>query len=125
LQGDLSRAQIHADLSIGTDKFGDRFGQIPAYRALAEIALQTGRSQDARGLLAKAIELSQARGAAPDLGITHLRAADMMAELHDPMAAARHRHKAQQIFGSTEMPWWDEHSGVREQSTLIPFQKRA
>jgi class 3 adenylate cyclase/tetratricopeptide (TPR) repeat protein len=125
LQGDMARAQVHADLSIGTDKFGDRFGQIPAYRALAEIALQTGRAQDARGLLAKAIELSQARGATPDLGITHLRAADMMVELHDPMAAARHRHKAQQIFGSTEMPWWDEHSGVHEQSTLIPFQKRA
>jgi class 3 adenylate cyclase/tetratricopeptide (TPR) repeat protein len=125
LQGDLARAQIHADLSIGTDKFGDRFGQIPAYRALAEIALQTGRSQEARAMFAKAIELSQTRGATPDLGITHLRAADMMVELHDPMAAARHRHKAQQIFGSAEMPWWDEHSGVREQSTLIPFQKRA
>src|SRR5262249_1230406 len=74
---------------------------------------------------AKAIELSQERGATPDLGITHLRAAEAMAELHDPMAAARHRHKAQQIFGSAEMPWWDEHSGVREQSMLIPFQKRA
>jgi class 3 adenylate cyclase/tetratricopeptide (TPR) repeat protein len=125
MQGDLARAQIHADLSIGKDKFGDRFGQIPAYRALARIAVQTGRSKEGRVLLAKAIELSQARGAMPDLGITHLHAAEILTELYDRNAATQHRAKAQEIFSSAEMPWWDEQEGVREQSTLIQFPKRA
>src|SRR5262245_57055970 len=125
MQGDLARAQIHADLSIGKDKLGDRFGQIPAYRALARIAVQTGRSKEARDLLAKAIELSEARGAMPDLGITHLHAAEILTELHDRNAAAQHRAKAQQIFSSAEMPWWGARGRVREHSTLIQFAKRA
>jgi len=123
-QGDLTRAQVHADLSIGTDKLGDRFGQIPAYRALARIALQTGRPQEAKELLAKATELSQARGAMPDLGITHLHAAEILTELHDRNAAARHRFKAQQIFSSAEMPWWAARGPAPEQATLIQFPKR-
>ena len=112
-------------LSIGKDKVGDRFGQIPAYRALARVALKTGRSKEARELLAKAIELSEARGAMPDLGITHLHAAEILTELHDRSAAAQHRAKAQQIFSSAEMPWWNERGRVHEPSTLIQFLKRA
>jgi class 3 adenylate cyclase/tetratricopeptide (TPR) repeat protein len=125
LQGDLARAQSHADLSIGKDELGDRFGQIPAYRALARVALKTGRSKEARDLLAKTIELSKERGAMPDLGLTHLHAAEILTELHDRNAAAQHRAKAQQIFSSAEMPWWQEHGRMREPSTLIPFLKRA
>ncbi|HEY7663733.1 MAG TPA: AAA family ATPase [Xanthobacteraceae bacterium] len=124
LQGDLTRAQVHADLSIGTDKLGDRFGQIPAYRALARIALQSGRAKDARDLLAKAIELSQARAAMPDLGITHQHAAEILTQLHERNAAAQHRAKAQQIFGSSDMPWWREHGGAHEPSTLIQFPQQ-
>ncbi len=121
LQGDLARAQSHADLSIGKDKLGDRFGQIPAYRALARVAAQTGRAKEARDLLAKAIELGHARGAMPDLGITHLHAEEILAQLHDRNAAAQHRSKAQQIFSSAEMPWWQEHGRAHEKTTLIQF----
>jgi class 3 adenylate cyclase/tetratricopeptide (TPR) repeat protein len=108
LQGDLTRARAHADLSIGREKFGDRFGQIPAYRALARIAQQLGQPSQARGLLAKAIELSEARGAAPDLGITHFHAAEL---LSDPDVTARHCGIAGRIFASTEMPWWEARVG--------------
>ena len=125
LHGDLTRAQAHADLSIGKDKVGDRFGQIPAYRALTRIAFQTGRSKDGRELLAKAIELSEARGATPDLGITHLHAAEFLADLQDRNGATLHRNKAQQIFSFAEMPWWGERGRLRKQSTLIQFPKLA
>jgi class 3 adenylate cyclase/tetratricopeptide (TPR) repeat protein len=104
LQGDLTRARMHADLSIGRDKFGDRFGQLPAYRALARIAQQLGQPSEVRELLAKAIELGEARGVTPDLGITHLYAAEL---LSDPDATARHRDIAGRIFASAEMPWWE------------------
>ena len=104
---------------------GDRFGQIPAYRALTRIAFQTGRSKDGRELLAKAIELSEARGATPDLGITHLHAAEFLADLQDRNGATLHRNKAQQIFSFAEMPWWGERGRLRKQSTLIQFPKLA
>jgi class 3 adenylate cyclase/tetratricopeptide (TPR) repeat protein len=125
LQGDLSRAEVHADLSIGKDKLGDRFGQLPAYRALARVALQTGRAQEARELLAKARELGSARGAMPDLGITDLHAAEILTELHDRDAAAQHRAAARQIFSSAEMSWWEARARAGEKSTLIQFPKRA
>jgi class 3 adenylate cyclase/tetratricopeptide (TPR) repeat protein len=125
LQGDLSRAEVHANLSIEKDTVGDRFGQLPAYRALARVALQTGRAQDARDLLAKALALGSARGATPDLGITHLHAAEILAELHDSDAAAQHRATARQIFSSAEMPWWEARARGGEKSTLIQFPRRA
>ena len=48
-------------------------------------------AKEARDLLAKAIELGHARGAMPDLGITHLHAEEILAQLHDRDAAAQHR----------------------------------
>jgi hypothetical protein len=116
---------VHANLSIEKDKLGDRFGQLPAYRALARVALQTGRAQDARDLLTKALTLGSARAAAPDLGITHLHAAEILTELHDSNVAAQHRATARQIFSSAEMPWWEAHARGGEKSTLIQFPKRA
>ena len=57
----------------------------------------------------------------PDLGLTHLHAAEILTELHDRNAAAQHRSKAQQIFSSAEMPWWQEHGRAHEKTTLIQF----
>jgi hypothetical protein len=106
LHGDLARAQIHADLSIEKDKLGDRFGQLPAYRALARIALQRDRPIEVKELLAQALELGEARGALPDLGIIHLHAAEFLMRLGDAGAGGQHRAIARQIFISAQMPWW-------------------
>ena len=126
LHGDLTRAQAHADLSIGKDKVGDRFFQISGLSALARIAFQTnGLAKDGRELLAKAVELSEARGAMPDLGITHFYAAEFLADLQDRNGATLHRNKAKQLFSSAEMPWWEDRGRLRKRSTLIQFPKRA
>ena len=105
------------------DKLGDRFGQIPAYRALARVALQTGRATEAKGLLAKAIELGQVRGAMPDLGITRLHAAEILTELHDRDEAAQHHASARQIFISAEMPWREARGHIGEEATRRRFQR--
>jgi class 3 adenylate cyclase/tetratricopeptide (TPR) repeat protein len=106
LHGDLTRAQIHADLSMEKDKFGDRFGQLPAYRAIAHIASQSGRPAEMEEALKKALELGKSRGAIPDVGITHFHAAELKTLNGDNCAGARHRSDAREVLVCAKMPWW-------------------
>ncbi len=106
LHGDVTGAQTHADISLEREQWGDRFGHLPALRALATIAWRIGRPSEVRAVLAKALALGEARRAVPDLGITHLHAAELLADLGEPGAAADHRAAARRIFASAEMPWW-------------------
>jgi len=94
-------------------------------RFLGAKVVLTPAADKGSGMLAKAIELSEARGAMPDLGITHLHAAEILTDLHDHSGVAPHRDKAAQIFSSADMPWWEHQDDVREQETLIQFPKRA
>ncbi|HWP26595.1 MAG TPA: AAA family ATPase [Xanthobacteraceae bacterium] len=103
LYGDLDAARRHADISIAREAVGDRFGQIPALRALAQIATHEGRSEAARELLNQAATIAEAWGAQPDRGITYLRTAEI--DRNSPSAAAL-KSRAAQVFEGCEMPWW-------------------
>jgi class 3 adenylate cyclase/tetratricopeptide (TPR) repeat protein len=105
LHGDLASAQRHADISVARAEVGDRFGQLPALRALARIAALHGKSDAARGHLNRAMETSEAWGALPDCGIIYLLAAEL-----DPAAPSANtmRSNAARIFEQCQMPWWQE-----------------
>jgi tetratricopeptide (TPR) repeat protein len=110
LCGDVDAAKRHADISIAREAVGDRFGQIPALRALAQIAANEGRSDAARDLLDRAGSIAEAWGAEPDRGITYLRAAEIDGS---SASAAALKAKAVQVFDGCDMAWWRAHAAAQ------------
>jgi class 3 adenylate cyclase/tetratricopeptide (TPR) repeat protein len=106
LHGDFDRARVHAELSIAQEARGDRFGQLPARRALAEIALRTHQPTEVKSLIATALGLAESRKALPDLGIGHFSASETFRELGELDTSMSHRKKAREIFAALDMPWW-------------------
>jgi len=124
LQGDPARARTHAELSIDNERHGDRFGQLPAHRALAHIAHHDGNVREVKARLAKALKAGEAHGAGADLAITHLHAAELLVDLGDGNEAARHRTAATQMFAAAAMPWWERRARGDRMAARITEDER-
>ena len=92
------------------EETGQRAGEIVIHRALtiAATAVTPPDWDSAETHMLQSLAMAEARGARPDLAITHLRYAELLNKKGDLKQAREQLDQAAVLFREMEMTWWME-----------------
>ena len=106
--GDNKQAAFFSRKAIDLGQSGaDKLGELNAYRSLSivEASKNWGKAET---LIRKCIDISEARGARPDVALGKFRYAQMLSDRSEPQQARNQLNQATALFRDMEMTWWLE-----------------
>ena len=108
LAGAPEAARSVAGKSLRLGKFGERGGEVVAWRALALAAARQSPPawDDADAHIQQSIRLAGDNGARPDLAVGCFRYADLLREKGDLARAGEQLRTAAGLFSEMGMAWW-------------------
>lgn len=108
IQGEVMRANAHAQIAVACETHDEYLGGVMAARALA-IAAASADTPDWDSVethLTGALSLARQRGQRPDEAITRYRYAEILHKMGKRRAALRQLEQAENLFVSMKMDWW-------------------
>ena len=108
--GHKEEAEVCANKVFDLVKFGERWGEFSAYRALA-IAASKKKTTDwnkVEAHMGESLRLAEKRNARPYLAVGCFRYAEMLCDKGDMERASDYLKQATELFREMNMDWWLE-----------------